>query len=29
MKQLNSTEKILSDQLAEDIVEMLFLGWNE
>jgi TetR/AcrR family transcriptional regulator len=28
-KQINSKEKILSDQLAEDIVELLFKGLNE
>lgn len=28
-KQLNGEEKILSDQLAEDIVELLFKGLNE
>ncbi|MEJ2542615.1 MAG: TetR/AcrR family transcriptional regulator C-terminal domain-containing protein [Calditrichaceae bacterium] len=28
-KQLNSDAKILSDQLAEDIVELLFKGLNE
>jgi len=28
-KQLNSGEKILSDELAEDIVELLFKGLNE
>jgi AcrR family transcriptional regulator len=27
--QLNSSKKILSDKLAEEIVELLFLGWNE
>ena len=29
MMQLNTSEEILSDQLAVEIVEMLFLGWNE
>ncbi len=29
MKQINSKEKILSDKLAEDIVELLFKGLNE
>ena len=28
-RQLTTNEEILTDQLAEDIVEMLFLGWNE
>ncbi|UCF64874.1 MAG: TetR/AcrR family transcriptional regulator [bacterium] len=28
-KQLNTSEVILSDELAEEIVELLFLGWNE
>jgi AcrR family transcriptional regulator len=28
-KQLNTTEIILTDDLAEEIVELLFLGWNE
>jgi AcrR family transcriptional regulator len=29
LKQLTTNEEVLTDQLAEDIVEMLFLGWNE
>jgi AcrR family transcriptional regulator len=28
-KQLNTSEIILTDTLAEEIVELLFLGWNE
>jgi AcrR family transcriptional regulator len=29
IKQINSAERILNDQLAEEIVEILFKGWNE
>lgn len=29
MSQLNSTEQILSDQLAEELIELLFKGLNE
>lgn len=28
-KQLNTPEIILTDELAEEMVELLFLGWNE
>jgi len=28
-KQLNTSEVILTNELAEEIVELLFLGWNE